>query len=81
MSVSLDELVRHLARALVDAPGAVVVHEAGDGETTVLELVVAPDDLGKVIGKKGTTARAMRTVLAAAAAKIRRRAVLNIVED
>jgi predicted RNA-binding protein YlqC (UPF0109 family) len=78
---SLVDLVEHIARALVDAPNAVEVREVQDGDTTVLELRVAKDDLGKVIGKQGTTARAIRSVLAAACTKLRRRAVLDIVED
>jgi predicted RNA-binding protein YlqC (UPF0109 family) len=81
MEAALQQLVEHVARALVDAPDAVVVRDVGGEDTAVLELRVAKDDLGKVIGKKGSTARAIRVVLAAASTKVRRRAVLNIVED
>lgn len=77
----LKDLVEHLARALVDRPDAVNVREVESGPTTVLELRVDRDDLGKVIGKRGSTARAMRQILATASAKRRRRAVLNIVEE
>lgn len=76
----LKELVEYLARALVDNPNEVSV-EAVEGEkTTTLRLKVAPADLGRVIGKQGRTARAMRTLLHATAAKSRRRAVLEILE-
>ncbi|MEO1229452.1 MAG: KH domain-containing protein [Myxococcota bacterium] len=64
----MEELIGYIAKALVDAPEEVeVTSETDDGGTTVLHLKVAPDDLGKVIGKKGRTAKAMRTLLAAAA--------------
>ncbi|HEU5393973.1 MAG TPA: KH domain-containing protein, partial [Candidatus Methylomirabilis sp.] len=69
-----------LARALVDDPSEVSVEAVEDEKTTTLRLKVAPADLGRVIGKQGRTARAMRTLLHATAAKARRRAVLEIVE-
>ena len=76
----LRELIDYIARSLVDEPDDVSV-EAIDGERAViLELTVAPSDLGKVIGKDGRTARAMRTLLAATSARMRRRAVLEILE-
>jgi predicted RNA-binding protein YlqC (UPF0109 family) len=79
---ALLELIEHIARSLVDYPNAVEVRDVGGhGDATVLELRVAKEDLGKVIGKGGATARAIRAVLFAAAMKTRRRAVLNIVED
>lgn len=82
MAHSLQELVEHIARSLVDYPNAVEVREVtGPGDATVFELRVAKDDLGKVIGKGGATARAIRFVLIAAAMKTRKRVVLNIVED
>lgn len=81
MSQQLHDLVDFIVRALVDRPEAVQVRDAGTGRTSVLELRVAPDDLGKVIGKKGGTARAIRTVLFVAAGRCHRRAVLNIVEE
>lgn len=76
----LKELVEYLARALVDDPSQVSVEAVEDEKTTTLRLKVAPADLGRVIGKQGRTARAMRTLLHATAAKARRRAVLEIVE-
>jgi uncharacterized protein len=74
------QLVEQIARALVDQPDRVQVKEVEGEQTTVLELRVAPEDLGKVIGKQGKTARAMRTLLAAAGMKIRKRFVLEILE-
>jgi predicted RNA-binding protein YlqC (UPF0109 family) len=76
----LKQLVEYLAKALVDNPDAVSVEAEEDEKTTTLRLKVAPSDLGRVIGKQGRTARAMRTLLHATAAKSRRRAVLEIVE-
>lgn len=76
----LKDLVEYLAKALVDNPDAVSVDTVEDDKTTVLKLKVAPTDLGRVIGKQGRTARAMRTLLHATAAKSRRRAVLEILE-
>jgi len=76
----LKELVEYLARALVDNPNEVSVEAVEDEKTTTLRLKVAPADLGRVIGKQGRTARAMRTVLHATAAKSRRRAILEILE-
>jgi predicted RNA-binding protein YlqC (UPF0109 family) len=76
----LKELILYIARALVDRPEAVEVHEVEGEQTSVLELKVAKEDLGKVIGKQGRTARAMRTILSAASTKLRKRAVLEIIE-
>lgn len=76
----LKELVDFMARALVDNPEKVSVSEIEGEQTSVLELRVAKEDLGKVIGKQGRTARAMRTILSAASTKIRKRAVLEIIE-
>ncbi len=76
----LKELVEYLARALVDNPNEVSVEAVEDEKTTTLRLKVAPVDLGRVIGKQGRTARAMRTLLHATAAKSRRRAILEILE-
>lgn len=76
----LKELIIHIAKALVDHPELVVVKEIEGEKTTVIELRVAPDDLGKVIGRQGRTARAMRTILNASATKLRKRAVLEILE-
>ncbi|MEW6337318.1 MAG: KH domain-containing protein [Acidobacteriota bacterium] len=76
----MKQLVEQIARALVDQPDLVQVREVEGEQTTVLELRVAPEDLGKVIGRQGKTARAMRTLLAAAGMKIRKRFVLEILE-
>jgi predicted RNA-binding protein YlqC (UPF0109 family) len=74
------ELVDFLAKSLVDDADAVRIHTYDREGTTMLELEVAPDDLGKVIGRQGRTARAIRTVLAAAGQKTRRRYVLDILD-
>lgn len=76
----MKELVEIMARALVDHPDQVDVSTEGDETTTILKLRVAPADLGRVIGKQGRTAKAMRTLLQASAAKAKRRAVLEILE-
>ena len=76
----MRELVEHMARALVDDSNAVQVREVEGERVTIIELRVAPGDLGKVIGKQGRTARAMRTILNANATKLKKRAVLEIVE-
>ncbi len=76
----MKDLIKYIAQALVDHPEQVSVSEVEGNQTSVLELKVAKDDLGKVIGKQGRTARAMRTILSAASAKIRKRSVLEIIE-
>ena len=76
----MRELVAYVAKALVDKPDDVVVTEVEGSHTAVIELKVAKDDLGKVIGKQGRTARALRTILSAASAKLNKRAVLEIVD-
>jgi predicted RNA-binding protein YlqC (UPF0109 family) len=76
----LKELVAYIAKSLVDNPDKVEVREVTGEQTAVLELKVVPEDLGKIIGKQGKTAKAIRTILGAAAAKARRRAVLEILE-
>ncbi len=76
----MKELVAIIARALVDKSDEVEVTEIEGEQTTVIELKVAKDDLGKVIGKQGRTARAIRTILGAASTKIRKRSVLEIIE-
>lgn len=73
-------LIEMMAKALVDKPEEVEVTEVQGEQTTVIELKVAKDDLGKVIGKQGRTARALRTILGAASTKIRMRCVLEIIE-
>lgn len=79
-SGSMKELVAFIAKALVDEPDQVTVSEIEGEQTSVIELKVAKEDLGKVIGKQGRTARAMRTILSAASTKIRKRSVLEIIE-
>ena len=76
----MRDLIAYIAKALVDNPDAVVVTEIEGEQTSVIELRVAKEDLGKVIGKQGRTARAMRTILSAASTKIRKRSVLEILE-
>ena len=76
----LKELVIYLARALVDEPDQVEVQTLEEDRAIVLELSVAPDDLGKVIGREGRTARAMRTLLSATPIRENRRVVLDILE-
>ena len=76
----LQELVKFLAVSLVDAPDEVLVEEMEEEGAAVFELTVAEEDLGKVIGKQGRTARALRTILSAAASKVRTRALLEILE-
>ncbi len=80
MEMNLKELVKYIAQALVDYPEEVDVSEIEGTTTSVLELKVRKEDLGKVIGKQGRTARAMRTILSAASTKIRKRSVLEIIE-
>lgn len=76
----MKELIIYIAKALVDSPSEVSVAEVEGERTTVLELRVAKEDLGKVIGKQGKTARAMRTILSAAGTKLGKRCVLEILE-
>ena len=76
----MKELVEMVAKALVDSPDEVNVTEIEGEQTTVVELRVAQSDLGKVIGKQGRTAQAVRTILGAAGMKVRKRFVLEILE-
>jgi hypothetical protein len=76
----VKDLVTDIAKALVDIPDEVVVREVEGEQVTVLELRVAPSDLGKVIGKQGRTARSIRTLLGAAGMKLNRRFTLEILE-
>ncbi len=78
--ISMKELIETIAKALVDYPEDVEVKEVTGDQTAVIELKVAKDDLGKVIGKKGRTAQAMRVILGAASTKIRKLTVLQIIE-
>jgi predicted RNA-binding protein YlqC (UPF0109 family) len=76
----LKELVEHIAKVLVDNPDAVQINEIEGEQTSVIELKVAKEDLGKIIGKEGRTAKAIRTILGAASSKLRKRVVLEIIE-
>jgi predicted RNA-binding protein YlqC (UPF0109 family) len=76
----VKDLVTDIAKALVDIPDEVTVREVEGEQVTVLELRVAPSDLGKVIGKQGRTARSIRTLLGAAGMKLNRRFTLEILE-
>ena len=78
--MEMKDLIAYIAKALVDKPEEVTVTEIEGEQTSVLELKVAKEDLGKVIGKQGRTARAMRTILSAASTKINKRSVLEIIE-
>ncbi len=76
----MKDLIAYIAKSLVDKPEEVGVTEIEGEQTSVIELKVAKEDLGKVIGKQGRTARAMRTILSAASTKINKRSVLEILE-
>jgi predicted RNA-binding protein YlqC (UPF0109 family) len=77
----MKELVEYLARALVNQPDAVEVRET-EGETaSILELKVAKEDLGRIIGKQGRTAKSIRTIVNAAASRANRKVVLEIIEE
>jgi predicted RNA-binding protein YlqC (UPF0109 family) len=76
----MKQLIEDIAKALVDIPEEVFVRAVDGEQVTVLELKVAPSDLGKVIGKQGRTARSIRTILGAAGMKLNRRFTLEILE-
>ncbi len=76
----LKDLIEFVSKSLVDLPSDVEVNEIEGEQTTVIELKVDKSDLGKVIGKQGRTARALRTILNAASTKLKKRAVLEIIE-
>ncbi len=76
----MKDLIKYIAQALVDNPDKVEVSEVQGEQTSVIELGVSKEDLGKVIGKQGKTAKAMRTILSAASAKLHKRTVLEIIE-
>jgi predicted RNA-binding protein YlqC (UPF0109 family) len=76
----MKELIEYIARSLVDKPEEVSVNEVEGQQASVIELKVAKEDFGKVIGRQGRTARAIRTILGAASAKIKKRFVLEILE-
>ena len=76
----MKELIEHIAKSLVDNPEEVSVIELEGEQTTVIELKVAKEDMGKIIGKQGRTAMAIRTILGAASKKMRKRSILEILE-
>ncbi len=76
----MKDLINYIAQALVDHPEQVSVNEVEGSQTSVLELKVAKEDIGKVIGKQGNTARAIRTILSAAGTKLGKRCGLEILE-
>jgi uncharacterized protein len=78
--MAMKELIKYISQALVDFPDKVEVTEIIGEQTSVIELRVAKEDLGKVIGKQGRTAKAIRMILSAASAKAHKRAVLEIIE-
>ncbi len=78
--MAMKELIKYISQALVDHPDQVEVTEVVGEQTSVIELRVAKEDLGKVIGKQGRTAKAIRTILSATSAKVHKRAVLEIIE-
>jgi uncharacterized protein len=80
MEPSLKELVEYIAKSLVDHPEDVTVSEVEGEQTTIFELKVAQNDIGKIIGKQGRTARSIRSIISAAAMKYKKRAVLEILE-
>ena len=76
----MKDLIAYIAKALVDKPEEVVVTEIEGEQTSVIKLQVAREDIGKVIGRQGRTAQAIRTILSAASAKINKRSVLELIE-
>ena len=80
-SERMRQLILEIVQALVDQPDGVSVELIEDNEATILQVRVAPQDIGKVIGKQGRTARSLRTILGAASMKLRHRFSLDIIED
>ena len=76
----MKELLRQIVQALVDHPEQIAISAVEGNQSTVLEIKVAKEDIGKIIGKQGRTARSIRTILSAASAKIKNRAILEIIE-
>ncbi len=76
----MKDLIKYVAQVLVDHPEAVAVSEVGGEQTSAIELKVAKDDIGKIIGKQGRTARAMQSILSAASGKIKKRSMLEIIK-
>jgi hypothetical protein len=80
VELGIDELITHIAQSLVDRPENVLVQSIQSDHTRVLELRVAKEDVGKIIGKQGRTAQAIRTLIAAVSSKTKKRMVLEIIE-
>ncbi|MBN2515206.1 MAG: KH domain-containing protein [Deltaproteobacteria bacterium] len=76
----MKELITYMVKALVDHPEKVEVFEVNGGQTSIYELKVSKEDIGKVIGKQGQTAKAIRTILSAVSSKVRRKSFLEIIE-
>ena len=76
----MKELIKYLARAMVDHPEQIEISEITSKQVTILELKVAKADIGKIIGKRGGNVRAIRTILGAASAKVKKRTILEIIE-
>ncbi|MGB2929659.1 MAG: KH domain-containing protein [Desulfobacterales bacterium] len=76
----MKDLIKNIVQALVDHPEQVTISEVEGKQTTVLEIKVAKEDMGKIIGKKGRTAQAIRTILNAASAKVKKRTIMEIIE-
>jgi len=76
----LKELIKHIVHALVDHPEQIAISEIEGKQSTVLEIKVAKEDIGKIIGKQGRTAQAIRTILNAASAKAKKRTIMEILE-
>ncbi len=77
----MKDLIKYIAQALVDDPDQVEVFEVKGNQTLIIELKVAQQDIGKIIGKQGRTARAIRIIVGAVSAKVKKRAVLEIIEE
>ena len=75
----MEELIEHIVQALVDHPEQVSISEIEGKQSTLLEIKVAKDDIGKIIGKQGRTAQAIRTILNAASAKVKKRTIMEII--
>ena len=80
-TADMSRLILEIARSLCDRPDAVSIESLLDGDTTVLRLRVAPEDIGKIIGRQGRTARSLRTILGGAGMKLKQRFTLDIVEE
>jgi predicted RNA-binding protein YlqC (UPF0109 family) len=80
-SGNIVELIKHIARSLVDNTEKIIINEVEGSQTNVIELKVAKEDIGKIIGKNGRTADAIRTILNCGGAKLNKRYILHIIDD